>query len=180
MEEHGRDAVGSLREFHRMHHPGGFGPGFGGPSMGARARRGDVQTAILALLTEKPMHGYQILQEMTDRSGGVWSPSAGSIYPTLQLLEDQGMLTSEQMDGKRVYALTEAGRAKAETAPEGAPWDKVAGAHGHNARAMRGGIMAVGQASVQVARTGTPEQIEAAQEVLADARRRLYKILAGE
>ena len=180
MDDRRHDSAASGREWHRMHHRGPFGQGFGGPSMGARARRGDVQTAILALLVEKPMHGYQILQEMTERSGGVWSPSAGSIYPTLQLLEDQGLLTSEQADGKRVYSLTDTGRTKAAAAPEGAPWDNVAGAHGPKARAMRGGITAVGQAAVQIARTGTPEQIEAAEEILADARKRLYRILADE
>ena len=106
-------------------HGGGFG-GFGGPG-GGRARRGDVRTAVLRLLGEQPMHGYQIIQELSSRSGGAWTPSAGSVYPTLQLLADEGLVTSEETGGKKIFSLTEAGiAAVAETADQPAPWDEAA------------------------------------------------------
>ena len=93
--------------------------------MGSPVRRGDVQPAVIALLKEQDMHGYQIIQELTERSGGAWNPSPGSIYPTLQMLEDQGMVTSEKVGGKRVFSLTDAGREYAETLPDQAPWDEA-------------------------------------------------------
>src|SRR6188472_4443264 len=108
------------RGMSRGHHPeGGPGPHPGGPRMGFRgrgrgARRGDVRSAILALLAESPMHGYQIITELGERSGGEWRPSAGSVYPTLQQLEDEGLVRSEASDGRRVMALTDAGREAAE------------------------------------------------------------------
>src|SRR6266567_4286449 len=97
---------------------GGFGGGFGGwggpfgPGgfgRGPKVGRGDVRAAILVLLTEGPMHGYQVIHELTDRSGGMWRPSPGSVYPTLQLLEDEGLVRSEEVEGKRIFQLTEAG-----------------------------------------------------------------------
>jgi len=91
----------------------GFGPGFGrgggfgpGHGRGGRTRRGDVRAAILALLAEEPMHGYQIITELTERSGGVWRPSPGSVYPTLSALEDQGLVTADTSEGRRVFQLT--------------------------------------------------------------------------
>ncbi|WP_243274776.1 PadR family transcriptional regulator, partial [Streptomyces albus] len=99
---------------------GPFGPPFGGP-FGAgpfggrgrggprgRARRGDVRASILALLKERPMHGYEMIQEIAERSGGAWKPSPGSVYPTLQLLEDEGLIASESEGGKKHFSLTEA------------------------------------------------------------------------
>src|SRR5256885_5126748 len=103
---------------HQRHHED-FGPwmrhlrgSFGPPRGPRRARRGDVRTAILALLDEKPAHGYDLIKELDERSGGMWQPSPGSVYPTLQLLEDQGLLTSEEVDGKRVYSITDQGPAE--------------------------------------------------------------------
>ena len=100
--------------------PGGYGPGgygtggYGGHGRGRMTRRGDVRAAILALLAEKPMHGYQVISELDARTEGRWRPSAGSIYPTLQLLEDEGLVTGEESGGKRRFSLTDAGRADAE------------------------------------------------------------------
>src|SRR3954453_6514862 len=88
----------------------GRGRGLGSRPDMRRMRRGDIRTAILAVLVEKPGHGYEIIQAVEERSGGGWRPSAGSIYPTLQLLEDEGLVTSSERDGKRVYEVTEAGR----------------------------------------------------------------------
>ena len=84
-----------------------------GGHRGHRAGRGDVRAAVLALLDEEPMHGYQMIQELGERSGGAWTPSPGSIYPALQLLQDEGLVTAAETDGKRVFSLTEAGREQA-------------------------------------------------------------------
>ncbi|TLM90913.1 MAG: PadR family transcriptional regulator, partial [Actinobacteria bacterium] len=96
--------------------PMGFGPH-------GRARRGDVRAAVLRLLSEQPMHGYQIIQELSQRSEGAWSPSAGSVYPTLQQLADEGLVSAEETGGKKVFSLTEQGTAEvAKTADQPAPW----------------------------------------------------------
>jgi hypothetical protein len=100
----------------------------GGPRggwRGPKARRGDVRAAILAVLAEQPMNGYQIIQEIAERSGGVWKPSPGSIYPTLQQLEDEGLVTADAATGRRTFTLTDEGRAYvAEHADEvTAPWE---------------------------------------------------------
>src|SRR5437762_625640 len=80
----------------------------------ASVRRGDVRPLILAALKGQPMHGYQVIQELEAQSGGRWRPSAGSVYPTLQQLEDEGLVRSEEVDGRRTYSLTDAGRAAVE------------------------------------------------------------------
>src|SRR3954470_19188127 len=89
--------------------------------VGTRAGKGEVRAAVLALLAEKPMHGYQIIREIEERSGGSWKPSAGSVYPTLQLLADEGLITAEESNGRKTYALTEAGRAVA-ASEASTPW----------------------------------------------------------
>ena len=104
--------------------PGGFGhgPGQGGrlrtgsrPGPGsARGRRPNVRAAVLALLNERPMHGYEMITELETRTGGIWRPSPGSVYPTLQLLEDEGLIISEEAGGRKRFTLTDAGRAEAE------------------------------------------------------------------
>lgn len=142
--------------------------------MSPRMARGDVRAAVLALLAEKPMHGYQIIREIEERSGGSWKPSAGSVYPTLQLLADEGLISAEEANGRKTYALTEAGRAEAEAAGA-APWE-AAGESTVGALPKAGFELA--QAAAQVRRTGTPEQVAEAVGVLEDARRRLYSILA--
>jgi len=110
----------------------GFGPGSPGSffGQGPRANRGDIRAAILALLAERPMHGYQIIQEITDRSGGVWAPSPGSVYPTLQHLEDEGLVTADTTEGKKVFSLTAAGQAANEArGATTAPWEEVGRRH---------------------------------------------------
>lgn len=105
--------------FHRGwhgHEPGsgrGFGPfsrGFGPPHGGRRFGRGDLKYVILDLLKDQPRHGYDVIRALEERFHGFYSPSPGSVYPTLQLLEDQGYVTSSEQEGKRVYAITEEGR----------------------------------------------------------------------
>ena len=146
-----------------------------------RMGKGDVRAAVLALLAEKPMHGYQIISEISERSGGAWKPSAGSVYPTLQLLADEGLITAEEADGRKTYSLTEAGRAEAEaSADRPAPWQTSSARDfgaGLGGALPKAGIE-LAQAAAQVQRTGTPEQVKQAVEVLDDARRRLYSILA--
>lgn len=147
---------------------------------GTRMGRGDVRAAVLALLAERPMHGYQIIQQIEERSGGAWKPSPGSVYPTLQLLTDEGLLTATEADGRKTYELTEGGRAEADAAKERhAPWLVADGEQPQQGRrdvAKSGFELA--QAAAQVARSGNHEQVERAISALDDARRRLYSILA--
>ena len=165
--------------------PGGFGPGGFGPR-GGRARRGDVRAAILALLAETPMHGYQLIQEIAERSDGVWRPSAGSVYPALAQLEDEGLVrpqvSPDEEGGKKVFVLTDAGRAYVtEHAAELAnPWDTVTGGVSDSMAELMGLIREVHTAAVQVLRTGDAARIEQARAVLTQARRSLYLVLAGE
>jgi DNA-binding PadR family transcriptional regulator len=154
------------------------GMGFGGP--GARARRGDIRAAILRLLSESPMHGYQIIQELSARSGGAWSPSAGSVYPTLQLLADEGLIVSEETAGKKVFSLTETGTAAvAATADQPAPWEEAAQSD-TGAGGLREAIGKFMPAVFQIGKNGTPAQIAAAVEVLDEARKKLYAMLAED
>jgi DNA-binding PadR family transcriptional regulator len=155
-------------------------PGFFG--RGQKAGRGDVRAAILTLLAEKPMHGYQIIGELSERSGGVWSPSPGSIYPTLQLLEEEGLIRGEESDGKKVFTLTEAGQAAHASRPEGrrAPWDQVGGDVDSALIDLRDAIGQVAGAVRQIARAGTDSQVAQAKKLLIDTRRGLYRILAED
>jgi DNA-binding PadR family transcriptional regulator len=161
--------------------PLGFLQGMG-EAVSQRARRGDVRLGVLRLLAEQPMHGYQILGELSERSGGAWKPSAGSVYPTLQMLADEGLVLAEEDAGKRVFRLTEAGRAAVqEAAQQPAPWEAVAGfpsaTDGHD---YREAAAKLARAAMQVGASGTPDQVRAGQDVLNDARRRLYAILAED
>src|SRR6478609_2031809 len=145
-----------------------------------RMGRGDVRAAVLALLGEQPMHGYQIIHEIEERSGGSWKPSAGSVYPTLQMLADEGLISAEESGGKKTYSLTEAGRAEAEgSASKSAPWEST-GLGGPRTSALPKAGIDLAQAAAQVGRSGTPEQVKQAVEVLEEARRKLYSILAQD
>ena len=163
----------------------GRGSAFGSPGSffghGPRANRGDVRAAILALLAEAPMHGYQIISEIAERSGGVWTPSPGSVYPTLQHLEDEDLVTSATADGKKVFSLTDAGRAVNDARPgDRAPWEEVGEDVDARLLELRDGIGQVVNAVRQIARSGTAAQVAAAKQVLGDARRSLYRILAED
>lgn len=172
---------------------GGWGPGWGpGPDMwfarakfmrGPRVRRGDVRAAALALLAEEPRNGYQIIQEIGERSGGVWRPSPGSVYPALQQLEDEGLIQAETPEGgRRRYTLTEEGRAYVAAHPDevSAPWDVVARSVGDDAIELRSLIGQVAMAAVQVQQVGNDAQVTQAHTILTDARRSLYRILAAD
>jgi len=161
---------------------GPFGPPrFGG--RGPRVRRGDVRAAILDLLAEgEPWNGYQIIQEIGARTQGVWRPSAGSVYPALQQLEDEGLIAPEGEGRRRMYSLTDAGRAYAqEHADElSASWDAAAGMTDEGAIEFHDLIRQVMMAVMEVRRAGSADQLAQARAVLAQARRSLYLILAED
>jgi DNA-binding PadR family transcriptional regulator len=148
-----------------------------GPRMG----RGDVRAAVLALLAEKPMHGYQLIQEIGERSGGSWKPSPGSVYPTLQLLADEGLITAEESQGRKTYSLTAEGKQVADAAADrSAPWEAQGAREGSRHSALAKAGVELAQAAAQVGRTGTPQQIDGAVKALDEARRKLYSILAQD
>jgi DNA-binding PadR family transcriptional regulator len=142
------------------------------------ARRGEVRTAILALLAERPMHGYQVITELTERSEGAWRPSAGSIYPTLQQLADEGLVRDTEVEGRKVYELTDAGReAVARSKDRTPPWERPGrDSAGDLGQAIRG----VMSATMQISREGDGAMRAEAQRILTDARRSLYRLLADE
>jgi DNA-binding PadR family transcriptional regulator len=139
-----------------------------------RVRRGDVRSAILALLDDRPMHGYEMIQELEERTGGRWTPSAGSVYPTLQLLEDEGLVTAEEVDDRKVYSLTESGQERT----EGRPWER--GDEDSPRFEARKELFRLMGAAKQLARADNDEQLTKAAEILKDARRKLYGLLAEE
>jgi DNA-binding PadR family transcriptional regulator len=157
---------------------GGFGPGhFGGRH---KAGRGDIRAAILALLAEQPMHGYQIIREIGDRSEGAWTPSPGSVYPTLQQLTDEELVRASETDGKRVYELTDEGRTQAESREGSLPWEEAAQGADDDLVALRDLVFQVIAATRQVAHAGTQAQLAAAQQILRGARKSLYQLLADD
>lgn len=171
---------------------GGFGKGWPGEAMweamdqfrgqfeqkmAPRMGRGDVRAAVLALLAEKPMHGYQVISEIAERSGGAWKPSPGSVYPTLQLLADEGLITAEESNGRKTYSLTPEGTAAAEAAGP-APWEGATPREHPRGGALPKAGIELAQAAAQVGRSGSHEQVEQAVAVLDEARRKLYSILA--
>ena len=173
---------------------GGWGQGRSGPGLweameqlrgmfeqkvAPRMGRGDVRAAVLALLAEKPMHGYQIISEIAERSGGAWKPSAGSVYPTLQLLADEGLISAEESNGRKTYSLTDLGRAEVEGAADrAAPWESSSPHGTEQHRALSKAAVELAAAAAQLGRSGTPDQVKQAVSVLDDARRALYSILA--
>lgn len=142
-----------------------------------RLRRGDIRSVVLSALTDGPAHGYEIIRRLEERSGGLWRPSAGSVYPMLQQLEDEELVSSEAESegGKRVYALTDAGREEAARATD-LPWGRP-GVTGP-AVEMRAAVGAIGAAARQVATVGSPEQAERALALLTETRQKLYQLLA--
>jgi DNA-binding PadR family transcriptional regulator len=165
----------------------GFGHGFGrgrgrgrGRPGGRRGRRGDVRQAVLALLSERHMHGYEMIQQLDERTGGIWRPSPGSIYPTLQLLEDEGLVTSATSEGRKLFTLTDEGAEQAATAAENPPWADIADETVAEAQGIRQAAFALFNALLEVSTQGTDDQRARALDVLSDARRKLYAILAEE
>jgi DNA-binding PadR family transcriptional regulator len=169
-------------------HPGGMHPGMHPGAMhrghrpggGGRRLRGDVRTAILLLLADGPMHGYQLMEAIAERTGGRWRPSPGAVYPTLNQLEDEGVITVTAGGGRRLATLTQAGREMVER--DRATWtDPFAGVAGEDSGPdLRLALAQLHEAVRVVGRTGTPDQRARVAALLADARRTVYLVLAGE
>jgi DNA-binding PadR family transcriptional regulator len=184
----GRDGEphGKADPWPEQHHTSGHRGrgGRGGPNRSrhrrARAQRGDVQTAILLVLADEPMHGYQIMQAMSDRTGGAWRPSPGAVYPTIAQLEDEGLVTTREEDGRRLVTLTSEGRTYLEerSARLGDPFADFADQPSWPD--LREPMQELQAAARQIVVSGSKAQVKAAAQVLAQARRSLYLILAGE
>jgi DNA-binding PadR family transcriptional regulator len=153
--------------FERFGHgrPGGHG-----------VRRGEIRPLILGALRTRPMHGYEIIQELEAQSGGRWRPSAGSVYPSLQQLADEGLVTSEEVAGRRTYTLTDAGQAAADAVPQRGPWS---GRRGEGANLRGVGLQLIG-AVMQVQKVGSADAQREALRILTDARRQVYRLLAED
>ena len=139
-----------------------------------------IKAAVVAALAERPMHGYEIMQHIEELSGGAWRPSPGSVYPTLQEFEDRGLVKSEEAEGKRVYALTDEGRAEADKLRDSEgnpPWWTGEGPTGTRMK-LRQAIGGLAAATRQVGMSGSDEMVEKTLEILADARKRIYGLLA--
>lgn len=174
---------------------GHHGHGHGGPERGRRFfGRGDVKFALLQLLQERPMHGYEMMKALEEKSGGFYAPSAGSIYPTLQMLEDRGLVSSSEAEGKKVYSITDAGRAfLKEQGPqeesEGPQWGRGFGhGFGPGARAWSPEMQALRSEAAEVARLlviagrtsiSNPEQLAKVRAILENARKSLSDIIYG-
>jgi DNA-binding PadR family transcriptional regulator len=162
-----REAVDSLRDAFA-------------PRIAQRMGRGDIRTAILVELATEPMHGYQLIQAIETRSGGSWKPSPGSIYPTLQLLADEGLVSSQQTGERKVYSLTDPGKeAAAEFAAAPHPSESRRGWDPERAALPKAGAK-LAQALGQVGMNGSKEQQERAVAIVDEARKKLYAILAED
>jgi DNA-binding PadR family transcriptional regulator len=168
-----RDAVDGIRD--------AFGPGPRGAG-GERTKERDIRAAILLELSDQPMHGYQLISAIAARSGGTWTPTAGSVYPTLQLLTDEELVTVAQVGERKVYTLTAAGRIAAADAgkTDNEPRAARPGQPGQSTLDLTKSGMKLASALSQVARTGTPEQSERAVALIDEARRKVYAILAED
>lgn len=144
-------------------------------------KRGDVRTAVLAFLVERPGYGYEIMQYLETKTNGMWRPSPGSIYPTLQQLEDEGMVDSEERDGRRVYALTTAGTrdAKAHLAEQGMPWDRAQEKFAAVEEIKRE-LTQLESATTEVLKLGDTERRDRAIELIRATRKSLYHLLAED
>ncbi len=126
------------------------------------------------------MHGYQVIQELERRTEGRWRPSAGSVYPTLQQLQDEGLVKATELEaGRRVFELTDAGREEAAASTSPPPWEDVAPAH-DDATSLKELLAQVAAATWQVTRSGSTKQVGQATEILRDVRKRLYQLLADD
>ena len=167
------------------HNPWGWGGprgGFGPPHRRPRSRRGDVRAAILLLLEEEPRNGYGLMQEVERRSDGEWRPSPGSVYPALAQLEDEGLIAPSDAEQGKAYALTDAGRAYVAERRDrlGVPWEDKGADTPAGLQDLKTAAGQLAMAAMQVAQTGDPEAIEAARRTLDDARKALYRLLAGD
>ena len=184
--EHLRDhdaGFGPGRGFEFSFEPrGGFGFGARGGRRGGRGRgrRGDVRAAILKLLAERPMHGYEMIQEIAERTQNLWRPSPGSVYPTLQLLVDEGLLVGRESEGsKKLFELTDEGRAAADKI-ETPPWETIADDVEPGHVNLRSAVSQLIGAVAQSAHAASPEQQERIVDIVNNARREIYGILGED
>lgn len=154
---------------------GGERGGWGG---GRRMRRGDIRRAILSALKENPAHGYEVMHRLEEMSGGLWRPSPGSVYPHLQMLEDEGMVQSAEIDGTRTFTLTEKGVAEAANDVP-LPWQS-SGENDDQIRSLRLSVTQLMSAAKQLSGAGESAQVERGIAVIKKARQELYQILAED
>jgi DNA-binding PadR family transcriptional regulator len=200
------EAVRRQRGRSRSHGRHPFGPGWGGPMGGpppwvaqmfgpqwagpggsrggrgrSRVRRGDVRAAILDVLANspEPLNGYQVIQQIAERSNGEWKPSPGSVYPTISQLQDED-LVEDAPEGRKTVRLTDEGRKHVEEHADrlATMWAAFDDADDGETSDLRQVIGQTVGAIIQVASTGTQDQRDKAVEILADTRRRLYGLLA--
>ncbi len=166
--------------FGGRHEHGGFGRPHGGRR--GRAGRGDVRAAIITLLGERPSNGYQIIQEINERTGGLWRVSSGSVYPAISQLEDEELIEPTEGGGRRLFALTRAGRAYVEQNAEqfARLWEVGAEDVRLGEFQCREQLEQLAAAVRQVNEVGTPAQREEARKVLTRARQSLYRLLAAD
>jgi DNA-binding PadR family transcriptional regulator len=164
--------------------PGGLGGPFGGGRRGGfgrpgRGRRGDVRAAILALLAEEPRNGYQLISDITERSQQMWKPSAGSVYPALAALEDEGLIEPVQVEGKKLFQLSEAGKAYVAKHADDLdnPWDAVANPW-KGVIDTRKSMAQIHLALQQLSMLGDAKAVASAQKILDDTVRSLYRLMA--
>jgi DNA-binding PadR family transcriptional regulator len=152
------------------------GAGHHGHAYRGGMRRGEVRSLLLAALLEGPAHGYELMRWLEERSGGRWRPSPGSVYPLLQVFEDEGLATGHEQGGRKVFALTEAGRAQAD---QGRVRDLAADpAATSRHQELRAELQQLHLAARQVGAAGSPAQVEQAVAAVRAARRALYRLLA--
>jgi len=153
-----------------------------GPRGRGRGRRGHVRSAILALLAEEPLNGYQIMQTLAERTEGAWKPSPGAVYPALAQLEDESLIEAFDNEGQKAYRLTEEGRKAAAEVEK--PWEivneAVAGLGNDQLREMWAELPRLGGALKELSRGGSPQQLEQATKLLAATRRSIYALLAAD
>ncbi|TYQ26891.1 PadR family transcriptional regulator [Pseudanabaena sp. UWO310] len=165
----------------RHGHRDDFGGGWGDEP---RTRRGDIKFILLALLSERPMHGYELIKELEARGGGFRRLSAGSVYPALQMMEEGGYLTSEQIDGKRIYTITENGRQflsdRHQQSPVKNPRDSFTENKPTELIELRRTLTELNDAVTQIARSGNLEQVNRVRDLLTQVKREIYKMLAEQ
>jgi DNA-binding PadR family transcriptional regulator len=152
---------------------------------GMQARRGDMTPILLSVLADKPMHGYEIIRELEKKSHGLWRPSPGSVYPTLQMLEEEELVTAKEEGGKKVYTLTDTGRSEAEKVKEKrahGPWrhHDIDPEYMEKIIELKGSFMQTAGAFKQIARSGEGAKIDEAIKVIKEAQAKLEKIAAGD
>jgi DNA-binding PadR family transcriptional regulator len=151
---------------------------------------GEVRLALLSMLAERPMHGYELMKQLEERSGGIYRASAGTIYPTLQQLEDEGLVTAELRDGKKTYSLTDTGRRELGDSREAVDriwrrarrWEDWRSAFNPDAAEIRGPAERLVKAAFRAVagELATHQRLERVREILIRAMRELDDLARGE